>query len=212
MKSELTARQWALYNLLRNNPDKRFMQIEIANTLRDEYPYNGDENFHDSAARIAITNDIRAINHSDIIQKVIISDGRGVKLASREEFEKYINSQFAAIFRKLERTRKKAKKGGLDGQMRIAFNKERPVIEAYTDDINRLKAARLAKGLKLVDVVCELRKSPQFKGVDISLLSKMENGYCKPSDELLFTLARIYGVKPSELVNGEIILDLLEIS
>lgn len=212
MKSELTPRQWALYNLLRNNPDKRFMQIEIANTLRDEYPYSGDENFHDSAARIAITDDIRAINHSDIIQKVIISDRRGVKLASREEFEKYINGQFAAIFRKLERTRKKAKKGGLDGQMRIAFNNERPVIEAYTDDINRLKAARLAKGLKLVDVVRELRKNPQFKGVDISLLSKMENSYCKPTDDLLFVLARLYGVKPSALVNGETILDLLEIS
>lgn len=211
--SELTARQWELYNLLKNNPDKYFQQEEIAALLNDFYPSGADApNFHDSAARVQITNDIRAINNSDVIQKIIITNSFGVKLASKEEFEKYINAQFAAIFRRLERTRKKAKKAGLDGQMRIAFNQEHPVIEAYTDDINRIKAARLAKGLKLVDVVRELRKDPRFKGVDISLMSKMENGYCNPPDDLLYTLSRLYGVKAAELVKGETILDLLEIS
>lgn len=203
MKSELTPRQWALYNLLKNNPGKRFTQAEIAYSLKEYYTLPVvNLNFHDSAARLAITDDIRAINNSDVIQKIIISDRNGVRLANKEEFEKYIKGQFSAIFRKLERTRKKAKKGGLNGQMRMTFGRERDTVEAFTDGISRLKAARLNKNLKLADVVRELRKTE--KGIDISLLSKMENGYCKPTDRVLLKLADIYAVEASELSDDKI--------
>ena len=122
MNNELNARQWALYNLLKNNPDRYLTQIEIAYGLREYYDtsfYN--DQFHDSATRHLITKDIRAINKSEVIQKIIISNSQGVKIASSAEFEKYINAEFASIFRKLERTRQKAKKAGLDGQMRIVL-------------------------------------------------------------------------------------------
>lgn len=205
MKSELNARQWALYNLLKSNPDRYLTQLSIVYALKDFYDtsfYN--DQFHDSAARMQLTMDIRTINSSDVIQKVIISNRNGVKIANREEFEQYINAEFAAIFRKLARTRQKARKAGLDGQMRIVMGQERDTIEAFADSINRMKAARLNAGLKLADVVRELRLAGE-KSVDISLLSKMENGYCRPTDSLLLKLAALYGAEARFLLDDKVI-------
>ena len=197
MKSELNPRQWAVYNLLKNNPDRYMTQQEIASALPNYFvsfmnPWDDGASFHDSAARHLLTGDIRKINNSEAIQKIIISNRHGVKIASKEEFEQYINAEFASIFRKLARTRQKAKKAGLDGQMRIVLGSERDTIEAFSDSINRLKAARLNAGMKLADVVRELRASGE-KGIDVSLLSKMENGHCKPTDIVLMKLAVLYG-------------------
>lgn len=205
MKSELNPRQWALYNLLKNNPDRYMTQIEIAYGLREYYDtsfYN--DQFHDSPTRHMLTNDIRKINASERIQKIIISNSKGVKIASSEEFAKYINAEFASIFRKLARTRQKAKKAGLDGQMRIVLGSERDTIEAFADSINRLKAARLNAGLKLADVVRELRAAGE-KGIDVSLLSKMENGYCRPTDSVLLKLTALYGVEARFLLDDKVI-------
>ena len=202
MKSELNARQWAVYNLLKNNPDRYLTQIEIVYGLDEYYDVSfRDDQFHDSAARHQLTKDIRAINNSEVIQKIIISNSKGVKIASSAEFEKYINAEFASIFRKLARTRQKAKKAGLDGQMRLVLGKERDTIEAFADDINRLKAARLNAGMKLADVARELIAAGE-KGIDVSLLSKMENGYCKPTDSVLVHLAALYGVQAAFLTSG----------
>lgn len=205
MQSELNARQWALYNLLKNTPDKCWTQLEIAYALREFYDtsfYN--DQFHDSPTRHQLTKDIRTINKSEVIQKIIISNNKGVKIANRAEFEKYINAEFASIFRRLARTRQKAKKAGLDKQMRIVLGSERDTIEAFADDINRLKAARLNAGLKLADVVRELRASGE-NGIDISLLSKMENGYCRPTESVLLKLAVLYGADARLLLDYETI-------
>lgn len=204
MSSNLNSRQWALYNLLKNNPDKYIKQSDICKRLTEHFPIYYGDNFHDSKARLLLTNDIRALNNSDIIQKIIISNKHGVKIANKAEFEQYISGQFAAVFRKLERTRKKALKAGLDGQMRITVGQERDTTEAFADDINRLKAARLNKGLKLADVVREMRKTE--KGFDVSLLSKMEHGYCKPTETQLHKLADIYGVQPFDLLGDKVTL------
>ena len=204
--SELNARQWALYNLLKNNPDRYMTQQEICCLLSFEYDYvipQHAEHFHDSAPRHLLTKDIRTINKSDVIQKIIISNSRGVKIANREEFEKYISAEFASIFRKLARTRQKAKKAGLDKQMRIVLGSERDTIEAFADSINRLKAARLNAGLKLVDVVRDLRAAGE-KGIDVSLLSKMENGYCRPTDSMLLKMAALYGADACLLLDDKI--------
>lgn len=205
MQSELNARQWAVYNLLKNNPDRYMTQIEIVYGLDEFYDtsfYN--DQFHDSAARHLLTKDIREINKSDVIQKIIISNSKGVKIANREEFEKYISAEFASIFRRLARTRQKAKKAGLDGQMRIVLGSERDTIEAFADSINRLKAARLNAGLKLADVVRELRAAGE-KGIDVSLLSKMENGYCRPTESVLLKLTALYGVEARFLLDNKVI-------
>lgn len=207
-KSELNARQWALYDHLKNNPDRHMTQLEIVRKLWEHYdPFREfvgitDVNFHDSPARHLLTNDIRAINKSDVIQKIIISSNKGVKIANREEFEKYINAEFASIFRKLARTRQKAKKAGLDKQMRIVLGNERDTIESFADSINRLKAARLNAGMKLADVARELCAAGE-KGIDIALLSKMENGYCRPTDSVLLKLAALYGADACLLLDDK---------
>lgn len=208
MKSELNPRQWALYTLLKNNPDRYMTQFEICWQLHKDYPVEGLRHFefHDSAARHLLTKDIRVINQSEAIQKIIISNSKGVKIASSAEFEQYINAEFAAIFRKLARTRQKAKKAGLDGQMRIVLGQERDTIEAFADSINRLKAARLNAGLRLGDVAHELLLAGE-KGVDVSLLSKMENGYCRPTDNLLLKLAALYGAEARFLLDDKMDAD-----
>ena len=207
MTSELNARQWAVYNLLKNNPDKYFTQKEIVYALSIHFDMGfHPEQFHDSNARHTLTKDIRTINKSETIQKIIISNNKGVKIANSAEFEQYINAEFAAIFRKLARTRQKARKAGLDGQMRIVLGKERDTIEAFADSINRLKAARLNAGLKLADVVRELRLAGE-KSVDVSLLSKMENGYCRPTDSLLLKLAVLYDAEACFLLDDKIDTD-----
>lgn len=208
MKSELNARQWAVYNLLKNNPDRYMTQQEIAYTLADYFTEEdfgcADVSFHDSNARHMLTKDIRAINNSDVIQKVVISNSKGVKIASSAEFEQYINAEFASIFRKLARTRLKAKKAGLDGQMRIVLGQERDTIEAFADSINRLKAARLNAGLRLGDVAHELLLAGE-KGIDVSLLSKMENGYCRPTESVLLKLAALYGAEARFLLDDKVV-------
>lgn len=205
MKSELNPRQWAVYNLLKNNPDRYMTQQEIAYALPQWFSLDFTAaTFHDSNARHVLTNDIRTINKSATIQKIIISNSKGVKIANREEFAQYINAEFASIFRKLERTRQKARKAGLDGQMRIVLGSERDTVEAFADSINRLKAARLNAGLKLADVVRELRAAGE-KGIDVSLLSKMENGYCRPTDSVLLKLAALYGADARLLIDDNFV-------
>lgn len=136
MKSELNSRQWNLYNTLKERGGEWLRQEELA-TIVPEYNYKGTgdfKTFHDTTVRKVMTADIRTINDSGVIQKVIITGAKGVKLATKEEFTTFIKREFAAVFRRLERVRKKAKKAGLDKQMKLVFNTERDTIEAFFDD------------------------------------------------------------------------------
>ena len=135
MKSELTQRQIALYNYLKECGDVWTTQINVAYALKEWYDVSFDDlSFHDSVTRHQMTNDIRAINDSNIIQKVIISSRKGIKLANKEEFQKYIRKEISAAVRKLVRAKRKAEKGNKDGQYRITFTKgEREVIEAFIE-------------------------------------------------------------------------------
>ena len=104
MKSELNPRQWALYNYLKDRGDKWTLQEQAAMDI-PEYNYvDGDEdNFHDCNARHMMTNDIRAINNSGVIQKIIISGAQGIKLANKDEFTAHLKKQYAALWRKKNR-------------------------------------------------------------------------------------------------------------
>jgi len=129
--SELNARQWRLYNHLKENGDKWEKQREIARSLPDLYPIAEGQPFHDSGSRLLMTKDIREINKSDIIQKIIISSAQGVKLANKEEARAYIAGKFSAVLDSLERVRKLERKAGLDGQARLVFGRERDIVKAF---------------------------------------------------------------------------------
>ena len=143
--NELNARQWRLYNAIKARGDEWTKQREIAELLPDLYPITEGRLFHDSGARLLMTKDIREINKSDVIQKIIISSAQGVKLANKEEARAYIAGKFSAVFDSLERVRKLERKAGLDGQARLIFGREREFITAFIDSKtagDRLQASR----------------------------------------------------------------------
>lgn len=202
--SELTPRQWELYNFLKKQGDQWTYQLDVALVLKDFYNFtDSNESFHDSAARMQMTADIRAINESDVIQKVIIASSKGIKIANSEEFDRYIRKEIMAAVRRLMRAKYKASKGSRDGQTRLVFGSERDTIKAFIDSDKavgeRLRDARLKAGLKAVDVVRLL----DIKSVDAPMLSRFEKGYCVPNSTTLFRLAEIYGVQPYYFTMGE---------
>lgn len=206
MKSELNSRQFALYNYLKEKGDEWTYQMQAAIDI-PEYGLNPAcpaDLFHDSTARHLLTKDIQVINKSNVIQKIILSSGKGIKLASESDFDVYIRSQYAALWRKKERIDKIAKKGSRDGQMRITFGAERDTVKAFIDSDKaigqRLHMARLNAGLKAKEVVWQL----QMKSVDAPMISKFEKGYCLPNKTTLKKLAEIYAVSLDYLLTGNL--------
>ena len=130
--SGLNARQKALYKFLLEKGDQWTHQIDVATALSEFYYFRKEkEKFHDSNARHTLTKDIRAISISDEIPKIIVSSGKGIKIANREEWEIYIKSEYKSVFNKLKRVRRKERKGCLDGQMQI-YNRD-AFIEAFLE-------------------------------------------------------------------------------
>ena len=128
----LTPRQWALYNFLKERGEDWTTQLDIAYALKNHYDTSfADDKFHDSRARLQITMDIRTLNDSDVIQKIIMSSSKGVKIANESEFDNYIEREIKAALRRLMRAKRKADKAKIDGQMRLVLNEERDTIEAF---------------------------------------------------------------------------------
>lgn len=203
-KSELNPRQWALYNYLKERGDEWTVQAQIAAEI-PEYNYDGNEDyarFHDSQPRKQLTADIRKINESGIIQKVIISSAKGIKIANEQEFERYSRKEIMSATRRLLRAKLKAQKGKRDGQMRLVFGSERDTIKAFIDSDkavgDRMKAARKEKGLTTAEVARMLN----IKGVDVPMLSKFERGHALPNKTTLAGMAEIYAVSVEYLLTG----------
>jgi hypothetical protein len=83
--SELTPRQWNLYNLIKTKKDW-VKQAKLQSDLPNDYPLiyeDKDMPFHDTSARQSITKDIRAIKNSDVIQKNHIVKRKGSENSDR---------------------------------------------------------------------------------------------------------------------------------
>lgn len=127
---QLNERQYALYNYLLQRGDQWTTQENVAYDLSFYYDYYWCENFHDTNCRQVITNDIRTINNSQEIEKVIISSKKGIKLANEEEFNKHISREYASVFRRLQRVRLKDKKGKAHYSIVFEENGDFDVIES----------------------------------------------------------------------------------
>lgn len=129
----LNNRQWALYNYLKSRGNEWTYQEDIAKALPDWYaPIEPTNDYHNTKERHLMTKDIRAINESDVIQKVIISNpSKGVKIATAEEWQECIKREYISVFKRLKRIRTKERKGLLNGQTRLVFKSERDTIEAF---------------------------------------------------------------------------------
>ena len=122
-----------LYKFLLENGDQWISQEDIYFEMRDEYPYWYPPfgQFHDSTARHMITDDIRAINEDPAFEKMIIHGSKGVKIATKDEADRFIKSQTVAVFKKLKRVRTLAQKANLDGQYQLFDD---GVIEAFLEE------------------------------------------------------------------------------
>ena len=129
-------RQKRLFNYLKKRGNHFTLQQTIADALPKFYPYDNRYNFHDSRARMIMTKDIQKINDSSEYEKIIISSAQGIKLSTKREFEGYINSQFASVFAKLKRVRRKAEKGHMDGQaiMGVSLEDVDHIISAFIEE------------------------------------------------------------------------------
>ena len=119
----LTPRQWKLYDLLKQNTEQWLTQYEISQQLSDLYgKYTGDSKlFHDTTIRYDLTEDIRKINQSDVIQKIILSSSQGVKIANEEEYREWSYKKWRSIKGMIKRLVWKDNKAKLDGQMKLVF-------------------------------------------------------------------------------------------
>lgn len=194
MKSELNSRQWALYNLYKDGGV--ISQLEAAQLLKKDFPEYGkftDERaFHDSAARLVMTKDIRAINASPIIQKTIVRARGGLKLANKADAERNIKAKYKTAFRTLASARQAEKKAALDGQLRAVFGNEREIIHAFTDsnvEGDELKKARQAAGLTQKQAVDALKT---IIDIDAPTLSKIENGVVAATEKQKAAFSVIY--------------------
>jgi hypothetical protein len=114
-------RQKKLYEYLIKKGEIWTPQSEVARELFLYYG-NGEcfiepRDYHSTAERRLLTDDIREINCSTDFEKIIIASGKGIKIASEAEFNRYIKAQYDATIRKLSRIYKAAKKGNRHGQI-----------------------------------------------------------------------------------------------
>lgn len=139
MEHKLTPDEWKIYNYLKDHNNKWIQQEDLAydlfyNEWLNDVKYS-ETDFHNTAIRKKITNAIRNLNNSPIIQKIILSSSKGVKIAERDEIDKYIGRHINCVVARLNRLKLIAKKASRDGQYKITFGKyERQIIEAFPKD------------------------------------------------------------------------------
>ena len=108
--------------------NKWLKQSEVLKLMGDLYPpIREGDNVHNSYARALLTKDIQEINESQTLNRIIVHDCRGIKVATEEEATKYLRNQYRETFNKLKRIKKMQKKMESNGQYDM-FN-----LENYID-------------------------------------------------------------------------------
>lgn len=133
---ELTTRQWNLYNYLKENTDIYLTKEQIVANV-DGYIYKDWQNEHNQNAFRQLRDDIRNINSNQTrIQKIIISNKIGYKLATEKEFESWKISQWKLIKRKLYRMGIIDDKALKNNQMRLVEDgsNARLYVESFVDN------------------------------------------------------------------------------
>jgi hypothetical protein len=114
----------ALYEFLLEQGDKYTAQSEIARELYGEFG-NGEcclepKEYHNTTERIDLLRCKQSINDSADFEKIIISNSKGMKIATEPEAVRYLENQYKALFRKLRRLRTMEKKCKLHHQITVA--------------------------------------------------------------------------------------------
>lgn len=121
-----TKRQEALYTYLLMRGSKWTTMEQTTDSI-SLYPAFFTSNYHNSDARRMLTTDIQAINTSNKYEKIIISNNRGIKLATEREAEAWLNHEASEVFQKLKRIRQMSDKISRNGQISL----EGRICEAF---------------------------------------------------------------------------------
>ena len=127
--SELTPRQWRLYEFLKDSfsDDTYISKKDIALKV-DGYDVN------DKSTRYLrdIEFDVHDINDSEVIQKIIVSSPKGYKIGTPEQVFNYIMGRVNEAKKSLKLSYKLKRKAELNNQYRLVFDTlARDCIEAY---------------------------------------------------------------------------------
>lgn len=133
--SDLTTRQWQLYAYLKEqySDDKYITKEEISNALGYKFDKDKQRNGVD------IEFDINAINESDRIQKIIVSNHKGYKIGTMDQANEYLRKRFIKYSKGFKLTWKLVKKYKLHKQMRFTFGKERDTVEAFMTTLQTME-------------------------------------------------------------------------
>ncbi|OPZ33910.1 MAG: hypothetical protein BWY97_00056 [Tenericutes bacterium ADurb.BinA124] len=127
-ENDLTSRQYDLYEYLKEQETYKHLSEIIAETGM----YGNDTETHNSKGSRALRKDLRALKSSGIIQTTIISNTKkGVKIATKVEYQTHAKRKWNAIIRTINLQKLQDTKAGLDQQLRLVFNQEKGIIEAF---------------------------------------------------------------------------------
>ena len=97
--------------------NKWMKQEDVLKEMGDFYPpVKKGADTHNSYARALLTKDIQEINESRSINRIIVHDCRGIKLATEDEAMRYLHNQYKETLNKLKRIQKMEKKMEANGQ------------------------------------------------------------------------------------------------
>ncbi len=126
----MNERQKELYTFLKEYPNQWVSKEEISYQLYANYPRCYEvSSEHNSRAFALIRQDIRAINRSDEVEKIIVSSKKGYKVATKKEAIRYIERRFKRDLKSLKLDWLLKKKCGLEGQITIDGEEIKPFIE-----------------------------------------------------------------------------------
>ena len=133
-QEKLNSRQWDLYNFLKENYAQGIYisKKEICKSLPQHYVFSeGKTNRYCEL----VERDIRTLNSSNVIQKIIVSNRVGYKIGNEEEVKKYLKKRFNRDWESIKLSRALVKKAKLDDQMKEVFDtQERNFIEAFIEE------------------------------------------------------------------------------
>ena len=130
--NDLNTRQWKLVQYLESQTEyKSRSQIIDESGLYDEPTRKANEKQYIGASRL-LTHDLQKIKESERYDKILITDRKGIKIASNdEEVLDYFNREKAEIFKRLKRIYKQSHQYRDRFQIRAVFGSEKPMIEVF---------------------------------------------------------------------------------
>ncbi|MCK9576726.1 MAG: hypothetical protein M0R51_12455 [Clostridia bacterium] len=141
-ESDLTPRQWKLYEFLKEKSGIKLTQNEmleeyenwlLSDCLSNKYSYNyfeekrANKHFSEMTSARQMRTDLRALRNDSTIQKVIV---QGKIANTKEEALVCLNKRKAKALKELSLYWKEVKKLEKDNQQRLVFGQERDHIEA----------------------------------------------------------------------------------